>query len=302
MSVFEEFGIKRLSPSALKAFGEDRGLWFARYVARVPDDVGPAAWRGDAVEAGVNAFAYGQANPGQIAAQTFEHRAMEWAKNHDGELHPKQDEEEAKVQPCLERAIAAWESEGLAKLGKPASSQMWCECYLPGVNDVMVGGKWDWSYGKQGKGFSIDLKTSNSIPTPGKDDDGNEIPAAPQFDHAVQVMIYARARKEETAKILYVSSKEYKTKDPKRVYHRLITLGPDELADYERAAAETIISIRETLTAALAMTEYECVTKERALARLCRPNLQAKGGGYYSIWKPDYTRAVLEAVPAWQGV
>src|SRR5690606_25109297 len=128
-----------------------------------------------------------------------EARAMEWAKNHDGELHPKHDEEEAKVQPCLERAIAAWEAEGLLALGKPSSSQQWCDAYLAGVNDIQVGGKWDWGFGAKGKGFSIDLKTSNSIPTAGKDDDGNEIAAVPQFDHAVQVMIYARARKEETA-------------------------------------------------------------------------------------------------------
>jgi hypothetical protein len=300
-SVWEAFGIKRVSPSAIKTFNEERGMWFAKYVAKVSEDAGPAAWRGDAVEAGLNAYAYGQPNAGQIAAQTFEHRAMEYASKNDGELHPDHDAEEAKVPMILERAIAAWDAEGLTDLGKPASSQQWCEVNLPGI-DIPVGGKWDWGFGKKGEGFSLDLKTANSIPTPGKDEDGNETPAEPKLDHAIQVTCYARSRREQQAKILYVSGKEYKTeprKGTERRHHCLITLDAEQLDFYERLAVHTITSMKELLNAALALTEYECTSKERALARLCRPDFMAKGGGFYSIWKPDFQRAALEAVPAW---
>lgn len=307
---FEAFGVTRVSPSEIKQFHSDPGMWFAKKIAKIREDAGPAAWRGDAVEAGLNAYAYGAAqDPLATARVQFTHRLKEWEKSdackeRGGEYPPGMDEEEAKIPVVLERAMAAWDAEGLKALGKPSSAQQWCEVHL-GSAPIPCGGKWDWGF----PGFAIDLKTANTIPSISgakleTDADGETSgepgKAKPEIDHAIQVSIYAKARKETTAKLLYVSAKMYKTA-PKSTtaLHRLVTLDADDIERYSRIAEEAISHMGDLMTAALAMTEYMPITKERALARLCRPNFNATGGGFYSIWKDDFRAQALKAVPAW---
>ena len=283
---FEAFGIEVISPSQINAWNDDRGVWYAKARGRVYDDAGPAAWRGDAIEGGLWSALTGRA-PQQTADEIFEARSAQWSKDHDGEVHPQHDEEYAKIGPALERAIEACEREGVKA---PDTYQGKVKGYLPGFDAVQVYGKFDFGYGAAGKGSTLDLKTTKSIPSVPKDGGDPQ----PEITHAIQASIYAAIRGDDQAQILYVS-----TADKPRDTYRLITLDSVKVRYYVNAAVQTLMSIGDTLHAAIAMCDYEMTTPEAALARLCRPNLLARGGGFYPVFKPDFQRAACEAVPAW---
>ena len=57
---FERHGIDHLSPSSLRLWRDAPAVWIGKYLLRAPDEVGPGAWRGKAVEAGVDQLLYGQ--------------------------------------------------------------------------------------------------------------------------------------------------------------------------------------------------------------------------------------------------
>ena len=56
---FERFGIGHLSPSSLRLFRAEPACWIGRYMLKVPDEAGAGAWRGQAVEAGVDRLLFG---------------------------------------------------------------------------------------------------------------------------------------------------------------------------------------------------------------------------------------------------
>src|SRR5262245_7421068 len=56
---FEKHGLSHLSPSSLRLWRAEPAAWISRYLLRVRDDIGPAAWRGTAVEAGVDMLLFG---------------------------------------------------------------------------------------------------------------------------------------------------------------------------------------------------------------------------------------------------
>lgn len=285
MDVWETFGIKSLSPSQLTKWAQDRGQWYASARAKVYEDAGPAAWRGDAVEAGLYAALSERGAPDRAARDAFEVRSLEWSKAHDGEVHPDADEEEAKISPALARAIEGWKSEGIAK---PVSYQSRAEGFLPKTR-VSLFGKPDFALHDPEK-HCVDLKTANQLPSVSKETGK----ASAKIEHAMAASFYAHARSEKLARIFYVST----AGNPKDGW-RLITLDADEIAFYVRAATEIVRQIEATLIAAVAMSEFEAVSREEALAELCRPNLLAQGGGLFPIWKQEYAARALAAVPAW---
>lgn len=296
--VFEAWGIKNASPTMLKTYRQDTGLWLARYFRSVKEDAGPAAWRGTAVETGFNAALRKHASPGTLAAQQFESSSMEWTKKNGGEIHPDHDVEAEKVGLCLQRAIEAIDAEPVLKAaGAPSAYQQKREVHLKGAPIPLVGYE-DFGFGKAGEGFSLDLKTGNSIPAEPAEGERPEIDP----DHGVQFATYAKARGEDSVRALYVSAKTWKTEPKKgeaRRVHYLLEMNKQEIEFYADYAVQTLRAMEELLKAALALTEYEFTTKEAALARLCRPNRFATGGGFYNIWKPDNLRAAAEAVPEW---
>lgn len=277
--VWESFGVKSLSPSQLSKWSQDRGLWYASARQKIREDAGPAAWRGDAVEAGLHAALLGKPSPGEVAARTFELRSNEWSNAHDGEVHEKHDEEEAKVQPCLARAVEAWSA---SNLPAPVAYQVTAEGFLPGTR-VKSFGKPDFALHSYEGPFCVDLKSTSQMPSEAKP------------EHALAASIYATLRSEKRADLLYVSTAQ----NPKATY-RLITLDEDEIAYYARAAVQLVRQIETTLLAAVAMSEFELVSPEQALAELCRPNLLARGGGFFDVWKDEHAAASLAAIPAWQ--
>lgn len=282
MDVWKVFGIEYVSPSHLTAWAQDRGQWFAKQRRKLYEDAGPAAWRGDAVEAGLYSALWGKGAPGKIAHDKFELLSLEWAKKHDGEIHPGADDEEAVIDRTLERAIRGWEAE---KLPQPIAYQIKAEGFLPRTR-VKVYGKPDFAIRGAPSGpalpFCVDLKTTNRMP------------GEPKKEHAIAASIYANLRGEDHAGIFYTSTAE-KPKDG----HRLFIIEPEAVAFYTRAATEIIRQMEATLTAAVAMSEFEIVSPEEALAQLCRPNMLAEGGGTFAIWKEEYASRVLAAVPEW---
>jgi hypothetical protein len=285
MDVWAEFGIKTLSPSQIIKWTGDRGAWYASTRAKVYDDAGPAAWRGDAVEAGLFASLNGKPDAGRVAHDLFQLRAEEYAQKHDGAFHEDGDEEEAKIDATLSRAIEAW---GKEKLGRPLAYQAKAEAFLPGTR-IALYGKPDFAI--PAPRCCVDLKTANQIPSQPKD--ANEKPQ-PKIEHAVAASFYAHARKEDEAKILYVS-----TAGKPQTTYRLITLDKTEIDFYVNATREIVKQIETTLLAAIAMSSFELVSKEDALAELCRPNMLAQGGGLYPIWRNEYAERARAAVPAW---
>lgn len=285
-TVFEQFGIKKLSPSQLNKWNDCRGQWYASARAKVFDDAGPAAWRGDAVEAGLAAALAGRPDEAEAKARTaWDLREQEYAAKHDGETHPDAAEYEAEIWLALPRAI-----EALKDYPRPTSAQGWVDARPPRCN-VDIAGKFDFAFpaldNPSGPGvFCLDLKTTGQLPS---EEQG------PKTDHAIAAALYAYGRRESEARILYVS-----TAAKPKIPHRLFVLGPDQIEAYCDAAATLVLQIEATLTAALAWSEYQCVTPEEALAELCRPNLLARGGGTFPIWKQDYKARVLDAVQAWR--
>lgn len=295
MDIWRTFGIETIYPSHLTKWEGCRGAWYAHTRAKVYDDAGPAAWRGDAVEAGLWAFSMERPNASRTAFDVFDKRDEEWSQKHDGEFHPTSKEERDVIERTLERAIAGWEKEGF---GKPLAYQIKCEGFLPGTR-VKIGGKPDFACQPiipntdlPALPFCVDLKTAYQIPSQPKDE--NETPRA-KVDHAIAASIYAHLRGEESARLLYVSTAE----KPKTTY-RAITLDKKEIDFFVNASAEIIKQIEATLWAAEAMTEFEIVSREDALARLCRPNMLAQGGGLYPIWRSEYAERARAAVPAWK--
>lgn len=286
LDVWKAFGIEYVSPSHLTNWNDDRGVWFAKIRKKLYDDAGAKAWRGDAVEAGLFASFKPNSDPLKVALDLFELKATQWSEAHDGEVHKDYDEAKAEILVSLPRAIEAWKAEGLEK---PAGYQLKAETFLPGTR-VKMYGKPDFAL-KSPK-CCVDLKTSGQIPSQPKDE--NKKPEA-KTEHAIAASFYALSRGEKTAKILYVS-----TADKPKTAYRMITLNEAEIAFYVRAATDTLRTIEATLLAAIAWSEYEIITKEEALAQLCRPNMLAKGGGTFNVWNPEYAGRALLAVPEWQ--
>jgi len=101
MNGFERFGIQRLSPSALNLWNANPGLYALRYLGKFFDDAGPAAWRGSAVEKGLNSWMIRKEADTALAVAlaAFEEDAQ-------GLADPETEAEHALIAPMLEVAIA----------------------------------------------------------------------------------------------------------------------------------------------------------------------------------------------------
>ena len=76
-TLFEEFGVRHLSASALNKWTACRGAWVAHYLYGLKGSIGPAAWRGNAVEDGLTAYVTkADIAPLEFAMRTFEREAL----------------------------------------------------------------------------------------------------------------------------------------------------------------------------------------------------------------------------------
>jgi len=147
---FERHGIEHLSPSSLRLFRDCPAVWCGRYLLKAPDEVGPGAWRGKAIEAGVDRLLFGF-DPG-AALQAVQNQ---WDLDAQGIIEPDAIKEYDALPDFLVQA-------GVAFAGKPIPLQRQAriELRLPGISVPLVG-FCDWLWVDRGD----DLKTSWRIPT-----------------------------------------------------------------------------------------------------------------------------------------
>jgi hypothetical protein len=173
-------GIKHVSPSSLNLWIANPHQWCRRYLNREKDSVGPAAWRGTAVEMGLTYLVrYGILGAASEAAlYTFDMNVP------NGELTPAIEKERELIIPMVER---------LAKMSWPVdllATQIKIEHWLEGC-DVPCIGYLDFAFSDQ----DLDLKTTKRLPSE---------PSAP---HVRQVSLYRAARK-RPGSLLYVTDKK----------------------------------------------------------------------------------------------
>jgi PD-(D/E)XK nuclease superfamily len=164
---FARHGIDHLSASSVSLYRAQPALWILRYLFGIKDEAGAAAWRGSAVEAGIDHILYKQCPDEDaiaIALESFEMKAA-------GDLDEKVQKERDAIPAFVKQA-----SKLLRPLGEPVARQFQVEQWLDGI-DVPLVGYVDYMYPKQ----LIDLKTTMRMPS------------EPRKDHAAQVVSYADA-------------------------------------------------------------------------------------------------------------
>lgn len=174
--------ISHLSPSSLSLFRSQPALWVGRYLLGWRDEAGPAAWRGSAVEAGLDVILYKVAgDPWVKACERFELDAQ-------GEARDDMDKQRGLLAPLLVQATEAVRHFGSMM---PNARQFKIEHRLDGIEWPILGYV-DYLYPE----FGFDLKTTERMPS------------EPRADHVMQVSIYAAATK-RPFKLLYVTPKKF---------------------------------------------------------------------------------------------
>jgi hypothetical protein len=218
MNAFERHGIKRLSPSSLNLWAGEPALWVLKYLMKARDDAGPAAKRGQAVEAGLDHFL--STNPGvdvctQAALDNF-------ALNTGGVLDDEHDEERAAIPLMLTQAMAAMG--GSARL---RARQVAIETWLDGIGVPLIG-YCDYVLEDD---CIVDLKTTHRMPS------------SPKPDHLRQVAVYNKARQAPVS-LLYVTTKKFAR------LHIPQEACDDAIRDMTRVATslQSILSVCDTAT------------------------------------------------------
>ena len=161
---FERHGINHLSPSSLRLFREEPAIWIAKYMLRLPDESGPAAWRGRAVEAGIDRILFDLGMDAAKAAMT-----QEWNECFQGELDDDTEKEMAALPDFLAQAYDAFQD-----LPLPLTRQARMSLTIPGIAVPIVGYA-DWLWPDHG----TDLKTTWRLPS------------EPDPNHVQQVACYS---------------------------------------------------------------------------------------------------------------
>lgn len=167
MNPFERHGITMLSASSIALYRAEPAFWVLKHLYRIKDEAGPSAWRGRAVEAGVNHILFEDCSDdvaADIALATFEQSAS-------GDLDEKVDKHRQAVAPMVRQA-----SNLLRAMGPPVMRQKRVEQWLDGIEVPLVGYvDYVWPDDLQ------DLKTTLRLPS------------KPLYDHQAQVVSYADA-------------------------------------------------------------------------------------------------------------
>jgi hypothetical protein len=161
---FERHGIDHLSPSSLRMFREAPAAWIGKYMLRCKDDAGPKAWRGLAVEAGVDQLVFGQ--PAGAAVEAMN---TAWEERAQGQVDDDCVREQAALHDFLVQARIAFDG-----LPIPLQRQARIELRIPGISVPIVGFA-DYLWPDKG----TDLKTTWRMPS------------TPDPNHVEQVACYS---------------------------------------------------------------------------------------------------------------
>lgn len=175
--------ISHLSPSSLSLFRSQPALWVGRYLLGWRDEAGPAAWRGSAVEAGLDVILY---RVEDIAGNSLIKARDRFELDAQGDAGPEVEKHRMALGSFLVQA-----SEAVKELGLPNARQIKVEHWLDGI-EWPVMGYVDYLYPE----FGFDLKTTERMPS------------EPRADHVMQVSLYAAATK-RPFKLLYCTPKKF---------------------------------------------------------------------------------------------
>lgn len=150
---FARHGITHISPSSLRVFRDNLAVWVGRYMLRVNDEAGPKAWRGQAVEAGLDHVLFSGGTEEEAR------RSMEraWDIKAMGLASDEVMKEYNQLPDFLTQAVAAFKDKGM-----PLTRQRRVEITLEGI-EVPLTGFTDYTYANPAHGY--DLKTTHRIPS-----------------------------------------------------------------------------------------------------------------------------------------
>ena len=147
---FERHGITHLSPSSLRLYRDCPTVWAAKYLLKIPDDAGPGAWRGQAVEAGVDQLIFGQE-----AGTAHEAMMQAWDERAMGQIDDDCVKEQTALPEFLLQARVAFDG-----LPVPLQRQARISLSIPGISVPLVGfSDYLWP------DFGTDLKTTWRMPS-----------------------------------------------------------------------------------------------------------------------------------------
>lgn len=182
MTPFQKHNIRHLSPSSLALYQAEPALWCGRYLLGWPNEVGPAAWVGTAVEDGLTAFLHGEPDALERALQSFTRQSA-------GVIDDATAKGRSEIEPMLAQAMTAL----AAQKGCRPISQAKIEYFFDGVSVPIIGYI---DYSSPALNGILDLKTTRAMPS------------EPRPAHLAQVGLYSLARK-EPARLLYVTPKKW---------------------------------------------------------------------------------------------
>ena len=144
--------LKRHSASQLNQYLEYRADWFLSRIRGIRTGVGAAAWRGTAVEAGLNKFIEEDTTKDECIKHALKVYTQESLGSQDNfEIHQS-------IGPAVIAAIDSFEDKGY--FINPPIMQEEISCMLPGCKKVLYG-KLDYSFDK----FIVDNKTVGKKPS-----------------------------------------------------------------------------------------------------------------------------------------
>ena len=180
--IFEQHGIKHLSPSSLNAFISHPGIWALTYLARERGPGNPKMWRGSAVEGGYVHFL----RTGQFDASCEAAYRMYWLNVDENNARGEEADKQAELIDSMLAQAVLW---------TPPSDlnahQIKVEHWFDDV-PVPVVGYVDLAF----EGIDVDLKTTQRMPP------------KPSNEHVRQVSLYRVARNKPGG-LLYVTDKRY---------------------------------------------------------------------------------------------
>jgi hypothetical protein len=152
---FERHGIDHLSPSSLRLWRDAPAVWIGKYLLKATDEVGPGAWRGLAIETGVDRLLFG--NEGDAASHAMYAR---WDELAQGVIDADAEKEFDALPDFLLQARVAFDG-----LAIPLQRQAKMTLTLPGISVPLIGFA-DWIWPDHG----TDLKTTWRMPNGGQPD------------------------------------------------------------------------------------------------------------------------------------